>query len=132
MPSGQDGTGQLPGRGYRLAQSELYRLCGLTDIKRPESTREWDKAELRYIGADGYVLRTEFIDAQFIQNKKGIELNTKHRMMAHTNKLLGAKCKVGMLYDVIVVIGALTLSLASIMPDMYPKVLRKDQELTLI
>ncbi len=112
--------------------TELYKLCGLTNLRQSQPPTKWDQAELRFIGADGYVLRTECIEAKILQNKAGIELATRSKMVYPADKLLGTKVKVGTLYDVEVVMGVLTLSLASMMPDMYPKVLRKDQEVELL
>ncbi len=112
--------------------AELYKLCGLSDIKRPERKPNWSPVELRFIGADGYVLRIEHIEAEFRPSGEGLQLSTKDKLVYPAAKLLGTKCKVAKLYDVEVVTDLLTLSLASLMPEMYPMVLRIDDQVTLL
>lgn len=112
--------------------TELHRLCGLTDLSRPKRKPNWTPVELRFIGADGYLLRVEHIQAEFRGKGDGLALTTKHKLVYPAAKLMGKKCKVAKLYDVLVVTDLLTLSLASLMPEMYPMVLRIDDEVTIL
>ena len=115
-----------------MDQSELYRLCGLTSKEFKSPPAKWHRAKLLFIGADRYVLRAETVDVQFTSNNGGLTLRTTEPLMVPSNSLLGPKGVHGTLYDVQVVTEVITLSLASLNPELYPKILRNDEEVRLL
>ena len=115
-----------------MDQTELYRLCGLPSTKFKAPSTKWHRAKFLFIGADGYVLRAEEVDVQFTGNGGGLRLCTKELLAIPSNLLLGPKWKTGTLYDVQVVTEVITLSLAALNPGLYPRVLRKDEEVRLL
>lgn len=113
-------------------RTELYRLLGLSE--QPLTTPEpaWTEVKLRFIGAEYYVLGTKHVDAVLQHRGKGVSLLFKHRLEIPCDVLLGNQILHSKLFDVIVDFGGATMSLASLHPERYPIVLRRNKTVDLI
>ena len=105
---------------------KLYWMCGISSAPA-KPAENWVKAEMRFIGADRYVLGSKRVAVSFAKQKKGISLVIKGPPSVPAAMLLGPKISAGKLYDVELVTAELTLSLASLRPGSYPKVLRMNE-----
>ncbi len=110
---------------------EIRELCGLTNLSERKTTLKWYKARLRFIGAEGYELRSKIVEVRFITvGGCHISLVCKVKLEVEADWLLG-KHKQGRLYDVLVETDMLTLSIASLLPERYPVVLRTGETIEL-
>ena len=105
---------------------KLYWMCGISPTPK-EAEENWVKAEMKFIGADRYVLGTKRVAVSFAKQKKGISLVIKGPTSVPAAELLGPKISAGKLYDVELHTSELVLSLASLRPGSYPKVLRMNE-----
>ena len=104
--------------------TELHRMCGISPMPA-KKVEGWVKTEMRFIGAERYVLCTQYVAVKFVSTAKGLSLVIKGPKQIPADMLLGKKSVEGKLYDIELCTAGLTTSLAALRPASYPKMLRK-------
>lgn len=115
-----------------MDREKLYRLCGINTAITNSRKTNWVSAQLRFLGAERYVLGVKTVEVCVLHTSLGISLKFKKPLAIESAQLLGIQRKPGLLVDVDVVIGAVTMRLASMNVGMYPIVLRNDETVALI
>jgi len=115
-----------------MNKEKLYRLCGIDQVASATNAPKWVSAQLRFLGAERYVLGTKTVEVSVQQRSEGISLMFRHPLTIEASSLLGKRRKPGLLTDVDVVIGDVTMRLASMNKGMYPIVLRDEERVALI
>jgi hypothetical protein len=109
---------------------QLHRLCGIADLPKRKTPSSWQKVTLKFVGAECYVLGTKNTDLSLRSSDGGFGLTFRNNLAIPAESLLGTKCQQALLHDVLIVFGMdgmPELSLASLMPGVYPLVLRKGE-----
>jgi len=115
-----------------MNRDELYDLCGLPQELSTKTEPNWITAKLRFIGAEHYVLGTKFADVVVRQMQGGVSLLFRTPQQLPASALLGKSKAPGILLDVEIVMGPVTMSLAKIGPVKYPLVLRNEEVVNLL
>ncbi|MBW2193183.1 MAG: hypothetical protein JRF27_05275 [Deltaproteobacteria bacterium] len=115
-----------------MDKEKLYHLCGISGAITKRKKPKWVPATLRFLGADRYVLGTKNVELAVKHKEQGISLMFKEPVLLNASVLLGKQKVTGLLIDVEVVVGDVVLRLASMNREMYPIVLRKDEQVALI
>jgi len=115
-----------------MDKEKLYYLCGISGVTTKRRKPKWVPATLRFLGAQRYVLGTKHVELVVTHKERGISLMFRQPLVIEASALLGKQGVTGLLIDVDVVIGDVVLRLASMNREMYPIVLRKDEQVALI
>jgi len=115
-----------------MNKEKLYRQCGIRAAATKAREPKWVSARLRFLGAERYVLGTRTVELVLKHKDHGIALMFRHPLVVDASTLLGKHKISGLLVDVDVVIGDVTMRLASMNKEMYPIVLRDDEMVALI
>jgi hypothetical protein len=115
-----------------MNKEKLYRLCGIDAVITKAKKPKWVSAQLRFLGAERYVLGVKTVEVSVVQKDAGISLMFRHPLTIEASSLLGKRKRSGLLIDVDVVMGDVTMRLASMNKGMYPIVLRNDETVVLI
>ena len=111
----------------QMESKELVVRCGLS-LKPVKREPRWVNVTLHFVGGGDYILASRITEAKLETRNGGFGLDFRHRIGVPTEALLGKKVRTGTLYDVRVVFDAEhalpELSLASLIPGRYPRVLR--------
>ena len=110
--------------------ADILALCKITVPEVP--TEEWQTAKLRFLGAEHYELGTKSIEVQFGTHDGGMTFKLREPLYVRADKLLGTKCEAAMLIDVELIVGGLTLSLASLRGGTYPRALRRGESVKIL
>lgn len=116
-----------------METTELLELCGISNIVVTRET-VWAKGTLRFLGADGYVLRTKNVEFTLRNNpaEKGFSLVFKKLPRLSVGKFFGVSKFPTVIHDVMLRCDSFELSLATTRPGLYPQVLRNTDTMRLI
>jgi len=115
-----------------MDKEKLYRQCGIRVAITKAKEPKWVSAKLKFLGAERYVLGTKTVELALKHKERGIALLFREPLVMQASQLLGKHKISGLLVDVDVVIGDVTMRLASMNKGMYPIVLRDDEMVALI
>lgn len=108
--------------------TQLEKLCGIANVVRPKPALRWLPVTLKFLGAENYVLGTKHAELSLTNKVGGFGIMFKEDIAMPDAWLLGKHNAKGLLVDVAIHFEAGTtlpcLSLASLCPGRYPRVLR--------
>jgi len=107
---------------------DLINLCGLKSLPPNPPTQKWLTASLKFLGPERYVLSTKPCELSLKYSDRGFGMVFNGVQQVHADTLFGKYAKQITLVDVEIHFESGNMpvfSLASMIPGMYPRVLRR-------
>ena len=106
----------------------VMELCKLSVSAPVRPKQIWLPVTLKFMGRDGYILGTAEATASLSNRDGGFGLVFQNDVVVKADQFLGKRIRRGLLTDVKVCFKDLPeLSMAALVPGMYPVVLRTDE-----
>ena len=113
---------------YHVTEDQLGRPNSVNlddlipDLPHVNADREkWALIEVRFIGAENYVLSTKSAHARLVSSEGGFRIQFRDKVRVPAEKLMGPKVRSFVLFDVELHFSDIVLSLKTLEPESFPR-----------